>query len=79
MPTEQVYRNPMTAEEIKDLPIEEKFLMMETLWNDLREHFEHAEIPVSHKEILISRRKRFDSGESKLLEWDAVKSSIGRP
>ena len=79
MPTEQGYRVSMTAEEIKDLPIEEKFLMMETLWNDLREHFEHAEIPESHKEILISRRKRFDSGESKLLDWDAVKSSIGRP
>ena len=42
MPTEQGYRVSMTAEEIKDLPIEEKFLMMETLWNDLREHFEHA-------------------------------------
>jgi putative addiction module component (TIGR02574 family) len=69
----------MTTEEIKDLPTEEKFLIMETLWADLREHFEHAEIPESHKELLISRRKRVESGESQLLEWDAVKASIGRP
>ncbi len=69
----------MTAEEIKDLPTEEKFLMMEALWTDFCEHVEHAEIPEPHKEIITSRRERVESGESKLLEWDAVKSSIGRP
>lgn len=69
----------MTAEEIKRLPTEEKFLIMETLWDDLRDHFETAEIPESHKDLLRSRRLRVQSGESKLLDWDDVKSSIGRP
>ncbi|MEM9281852.1 MAG: addiction module protein [Verrucomicrobiota bacterium] len=68
----------MTTEEIKSLPTEEKFLIMETLWDDLREHFEHAEIPETHKELLLSRRRRAESGESKHLDWDEVKSSIGR-
>lgn len=72
----------MTTEEIKGLPTEEKFLIMETLWDDLREHYERAEIPDSHKDLLRSRRQRVESGESgesKLLDWDDVKSSIGRP
>jgi len=69
----------MTTEEIKRLPTEEKFLIMETIWDDLRDHFESAEIPESHKELLLSRRRRVQSGESKLLDWDDVKSSIGRP
>ena len=69
----------MTIEEIKGLPTEEKFLIMETIWDDLRDHFESAEIPESHKDLLRSRRQRVQSGESKLLDWDDVKSSIGRP
>lgn len=73
------YVSFMTTEEIKRLPTEEKFQIMETLWDDLREHFERAEIPESHKELLRDRRQRVESGESKLLDWDDVKSSIGRP
>ena len=69
----------MTTEEIKRLTTEEKFLIMETLWDDLRDHFETAEIPESHKDLLRSRRQQVLSGESKLLDWDDVKSSIGRP
>lgn len=69
----------MTAEEIKRLPTEEKFLIMETIWDELREHFEQAEISEEHKTLLESRRRRVESGESKLFDWDEVKSSIGRP
>lgn len=69
----------MTTDEIKGLPAEEKFLIMEMLWDDLRDHFEQAEIPEAHKSLLVSRRQRVESGESKVLEWDDVKSSIGRP
>jgi len=46
-------------------------------WEGL--HFEQAEIPEEHKALLESRRRRVESGESRLLDWDAVKSSIGRP
>ena len=45
----------MTTEEIKRLPTEEKFLIMEKLRDDLREHFERAEILASHKTLLMSR------------------------
>jgi len=53
--------------------------MMETLRDDLRKHFEQAEIPETNRELLVSRRQRVASGESKLLDWDEVKSSVGRP
>ncbi len=69
----------MTTEEIKRLPTEEKFLIMEMIWDDLREHFEQAEISEEHKTLLESRRRRVESGESRLFDWDKVKSSIGRP
>ncbi len=69
----------MTTEEIKRLPTEEKFLIMEMIWDDLREHFEQAEISEEHKTLLESRRRRVESGESRLFDWEKVKSSIGRP
>lgn len=47
---------------------------METIWDDLREHFEQAEISEEHKTLLESRRRRVESGESRLLDWDEVKS-----
>lgn len=69
----------MTTEELKSLPREEKVLMMETLWVDLRDHFEQAVIPATHKTLLDTRREQVVAGESRLLDWDQVKSTIGRP
>lgn len=69
----------MTTEEIKALPVEEKFRIMEDLWEDLRERFEEAEIPQEHKDLLDQRRERVRNGEAKVFDWDAVKATIGRP
>lgn len=69
----------MTTEEIKRLSTEEKSLMMKTLRDDLRDHFETAGIPESHKDLLRSRRQQVRSGESKLLDWDHMKSSRKLP
>jgi len=69
----------MSIAEIQQLPIEEKFQIMEALWEDLRDRFERMELPQSHKALLDQRRARVQNGTAKLLDWDAVKSTIGRP
>lgn len=68
----------MTTDEIKRLSIEEKFRIMEALWDDLRERFERFEIPEEHKRLLDKRRERVQKGEAQLHDWDSVKGSIGR-
>ena len=75
---EQVYVRHMTTEEIRRLPVEQKFQIMEVIWEDLRERFERFEISPEHKALLDQRRARVESGESQLLDWDDVKSTIGR-
>lgn len=65
-------------EEVNQLPTEEKVLLMEALWADLRERFEAADIPQEHREILDARRSKVEAGEMKVLAWDDVKSTIGR-
>ena len=65
----------MTIAEIKLLPVQQKFQIMEAIWEDFSERFDRMEIPQAHKELLDRRRARVESGEARLLDWDAVKSS----
>lgn len=67
----------MIVTDVKSLPMEEKFLIMQMLWEEMRELYEQSDIPQSHKDLLDERRARVESGKAKLLDWDKVKSSIG--
>jgi Putative addiction module component len=51
---------------------------MQTIWEDLRGHVDSMGVPESHTELLDSRRKRVESGASKLLDWNQVKHTIGK-
>jgi len=69
----------MTVEDVKALPLDQKIQLMEALWEDLRERFERLEVSPQHKDLLDRRRARVKQGAAKLLDWDAVKGTIGRP
>jgi putative addiction module component (TIGR02574 family) len=68
----------MTAAEVKELPITEKIQLMEVLWQDLRDRFDQMDLPQAHKDLLDQRRLHVEQGTAKLLDWDTVKSTIGR-
>jgi len=68
----------MTIEDVKALPIEQKIQIMEALWEDFRERFDKLEISDQLKDLLDRRRARVEKGEARLLDWDAVKGTIGR-
>ncbi len=68
----------MTALEIKTLPMAEKLQIMEAIWEDLRDRFDASELSLPLRELLDERRERVRSGAVRILEWDAVKSTIGR-
>ncbi len=68
----------MTTEEVRSLPIAQKIQIMEAIWEDLRDRFEQSELPERLKELLDQRRARVREGSTKVLDWDTVKSSIGR-
>lgn len=72
------YALNMTVEELKALPTAEKSQIMETLWEDLREHYDSSPISQEIKALSDARRARFRSGVSQMHDWDAVKGSLGR-
>lgn len=65
-------------EEVKALSVDEKIRMMEAIWEDFRERFDRMEIPQGQKDLLDQRRERVREGKAVLLDWDAVKGTIGR-
>jgi hypothetical protein len=68
----------MTVQDIKSLPTGEKLRFMEALWDDLRDHYDAAEVPEEVIALLHERQARVSRGESALLDWDQVKSMLGR-
>jgi len=70
------YCPTMTAEDVKELPIEQKLQIMEAIWEDFRDRFDRLEISPEQKALLDSRRARARDGAAKLLDWDSVKGTI---
>ena len=69
----------MTTEEVKALTVERKIQIMEAIWEDFRARFERSEISPQQKELLDRRRARVREGAAKVLDWDSVKGTLGRP
>jgi putative addiction module component (TIGR02574 family) len=68
----------MTATEVRTLPLLQKVQIIEAIWEDLRDRFEQVELPPRVQALLDERRARVREGSAKVLDWDAVKSSVGR-
>ena len=68
----------MTTQQIRTLSTEEKLQIMEAIWDDMRNHYENAPIPSEVVDLLRHRQNRVATGEVQLLNWDEVKSAIGR-
>lgn len=51
---------------------------METIWEELRERADRVAISSTTQDLLRTRRARVDAGDALILNWDAVKHSIGR-
>ncbi|MGM0380810.1 MAG: addiction module protein [bacterium] len=64
-----------------DLPLgemstEEKMLLLEKIWDNLRESEEDFSSPDWHKEVLAERKEAVGRDESKFIDWDEAKENI---
>jgi putative addiction module component (TIGR02574 family) len=73
------YDSSMTGQDVKELPVQQKLQIMEAIWEDFRDRFDHMEVPQQQKDLLDQRRARVREGVAQLLDWESVKGSIGRP
>lgn len=68
----------MKVEELKGLPVREKFQLLEALWEDLNDQLETVPISEDEKSLLDSRLQRLESNQTEIQDWDRVKDRIGK-
>ncbi len=61
---------------LKEMTLEEKFMTIEMVWDDIYHNSPNFKSPSWHKKILEERDKKIASGEDKLIDWDDAKISM---
>ena len=61
---------------LKDMTLQEKLAVMESIWEDLARTPESIESPTWHKDILDERRQRLAEGSSRFTDWETAKADI---
>lgn len=61
---------------LKDMTLEEKLAVMESIWEDLARTPEAIESPAWHKDILNERRQRLTDGTARFTDWETAKADI---
>lgn len=68
----------MTLSDIQNMTVSEKISVMDALWEDFRMKADQSDISETHQVLLDKRRESVQQGHAKLLDWESVKSVIGR-
>ena len=61
---------------LKDMTLQEKLAVMESIWQDLARTPEAIESPARHKDILDERRQRLVESTARFTDWETAKADI---
>jgi hypothetical protein len=61
---------------LKDMTLQEKLAVMESIWEDLARTPEAIESPAWHKDIIDERRQRLAEGTARFTDWETAKADI---
>ncbi|MFM2171814.1 MAG: putative addiction module component [Verrucomicrobiota bacterium] len=68
----------MSIAEVRNLPLREKFQILELIWDDLSLHIDEMSVSPAVRDLLDERIERLRRGSAEVHDWDSVKFSIGR-
>jgi hypothetical protein len=63
-------------EQIHKLPLHEKLLVMEALWDEISQAETALEVPQWHKDILDERESLIAEEKARFIDWDDAKEQI---
>jgi len=66
----------MSIDEIKQLDITERIILVEEIWDSIAKEQEHISLSAYEKEILDVRLASLENGTDTLMSWDELKSKI---
>ena len=66
----------VTAEDIRQLPKDEKLRIMEMIWTDLTTAGDEIESPAWHEDALRETAQRVESGVESPIDWAEAKVQL---
>ena len=66
----------IALEQIHQLPLREKLLVMEAIWDDISGEEQNLEVPQWHKEVLDERERLLVEGKAQFVDWEDAKRQI---
>jgi len=63
-------------DQIHQMPLHDKILIMEAIWDDICREEESLEVPQWHKETLDERERLIAEGRAHFIDWEAAKKQI---
>ena len=66
----------IALEQIHQLPLREKLLVMEAIWDDISGEEKNLEVPQWHKEVLDERERLLAEGKAQFVDWEDAKRQI---
>lgn len=66
----------MTSVDIVAIPVAERLMLMETLWDSLCVQSDELNSPAWHTEVLEDRLRRLVKGEESVASWNDAKVRI---
>ncbi|MBN8422795.1 MAG: addiction module protein [Verrucomicrobia bacterium] len=68
-----------SLQSLHELPLKEKLLAMEALWQDLSAAEADLEVPFWQQDLLDEREIAVAEGSAKFIDWEQAKNDILRP
>ena len=69
-------RSISVIDQIRGMPLHEKLLTMEALWEDLAGREEDVEVPEWHKDVLDHRERLLAEGKAHSIGWEQAKKEV---
>ena len=66
----------MSIDEIKQLDIIERIILVDEIWDSIAKEQEHVRLSEYEKEILDARLASLENATDALMSWDELKSKI---
>ena len=66
----------IALEQIHRMPLHEKLLVLEAIWEDICREEQNLEVPQWHKDLLDERERLVKEGKAQFVVWEEAERQI---
>jgi putative addiction module component (TIGR02574 family) len=67
----------LEMESLQSLPVEQRILLVEDVWDSIRPQAERISVPASHRQELDRRAEKYKNNSSALLDDRQLRQALG--